>query len=140
MTHLPAAESTPAEVHRLEAWLASRRGDVETERRELERLLAVDPADLAAVDRLADLAEKDRQPVRAAELRRMRSELDGLRARYGKLHERKQPLRDAVEMARLAEKLGRRFEARAFLTLATSEDPDRQDLRDDLRAAEREHG
>jgi tetratricopeptide (TPR) repeat protein len=137
MSHLPAGESTPAELHRLEAWLASRRGDFETERRELERLLVVDPADLAAVDRLADLAEKDRQPVRAAELRGKKSELDGLRARYGKLHERKQPVRDAVEMARLAEKLGRRFEARAFLTLAISEDPDRVDLRDDLERLSR---
>ena len=36
-------------------------------------------------------------------------------------------------MARLAEQLGRRFEARAFLTLAISEDPDRDDLRRDLQ-------
>jgi tetratricopeptide (TPR) repeat protein len=140
MRHLPAGESTPAELHRLDAWLASRRGDVATERRELERLLAVDPADLAAVDRLADLAEEDRQPARAAELRGMKSELNGLKARYGKLHERKQPVRDAVEMARLAEKLGRRFEARAFLTLAISEDPDRVDLRDDLERLSRSTG
>ena len=35
-------------------------------------------------------------------------------------------------MARLAEQLGRRFEARVFLTLAISEDPDREDLRHDL--------
>ena len=32
LTHLPAAESTPAQVHRLEAWLAANRGDVATER------------------------------------------------------------------------------------------------------------
>ena len=36
-------------------------------------------------------------------------------------------------MARLAERLGRRFEARGFLTLAISEDPEREDLRRDLR-------
>ena len=74
MTHLPAAESTPAQVHRLK-----------------------------------------------------QVELDQLRARYWKLHERKQPIRDAVEMARLAERFGRIFEARVFLTLAISEDPDRDD-------------
>ena len=40
LTHLPAAESTPAQLHRLNAWLAAKRGDVATERRELERLVA----------------------------------------------------------------------------------------------------
>ena len=38
-----------------------------------------------------------------------------------------------MEMARLAEQLGRRFEARVFLTVAISEEPDRKDLRQDLR-------
>src|SRR5262249_16924112 len=66
------------------------------------------------------------------ELRRRKAEIDRLRSRYEKLHERKQPIRDAVEMAHLAEQLGRRFEARGFLTLAISEDPDREDLRHDL--------
>jgi tetratricopeptide (TPR) repeat protein len=133
ITHLPDAYWTPARRHQLSAWLASARGDEEAERRELGRLLTLDPANLAAIDRLADLAEKDRQTARVAELRRTRGEVDALRARYGKLHHRKQPLRDAIEMAGLAEKLGRRFEARAFLTLAISEDPGRQDLRAGLR-------
>jgi tetratricopeptide (TPR) repeat protein len=132
LTHLPAAESRPAQLHRVHAWLASKRGDVETERRELERLRVADPADLTAVDRLAQLAEEHGQPARAAELRRQRGEIDRLRARYEKLYLRKQPLRDAVEMAHLAEQLGRRFEARAFLPLAISEDPDRAELRRDL--------
>jgi tetratricopeptide (TPR) repeat protein len=132
LTHLPAAESMPAQLHRLNAWLASKRGDVETERRELERLLVADPADLTAVDRLAQLAEEDGQPARAVELRREKGEIDGLRARYEKLYERKQPIRDAVEMAKLAERLGRECEARGFLTVAISDDPNREDLRHDL--------
>src|SRR5262249_26252872 len=37
LEHLPAAESTPAQVERLAAWLAARRGDVASERRALER-------------------------------------------------------------------------------------------------------
>ena len=53
-------------------------------------------------------------------------------ARYLKLHDRKQPIRDAVELARLAEQLGRRFEARVFLSIAISEDPDCADLRREL--------
>jgi hypothetical protein len=39
-------------------------------------------------------------------------------------------------MAHLAEHLGRVFEARVFLTLAISEDPDRDDLRRELRRLE----
>jgi enediyne biosynthesis protein E4 len=131
-THLPAAQSTRAQLHRLNAWLASKQGDVETERRELERLLVADPADPTAVDRLAHLAEQDGQPARAAELRRKKAEIDRLRARYEQLFERKQPSRDAVEMAKLAERLGRQFEARGFLTVAISDDPNCVDLRHDL--------
>ena len=55
-----------------------------------------------------------------------------IRARYQKLNERKQPIRDAQEMARLAGQLGREFEARAFLTIAIAEDPDRADLKSAL--------
>jgi tetratricopeptide (TPR) repeat protein len=133
LTHLPASDSTPAQVHRLKARLAANRGDVATERRELERLCASDPADPTALVRLAQLAEKEGQPARAAELLRKKLDIDRLRARYDKLHKRRQPVRDAAEMAHLAEQLGRGFEARAFLTLAISEDPDREDLRRNLQ-------
>jgi tetratricopeptide (TPR) repeat protein len=132
LKHLPAAGSSPAQVHRLNAWLAAQRGDVAAERQELERLLAVDPAERTALDRLVQLAEKAGQPARAAELLQKKAEIDRLRSRFEKLHERKQPIRDAVEMAHLAEQLGRVFEARVFLTLAISEDPDRDDLRRNL--------
>ena len=107
LKHLPAAESTPAQLHRLSAWLFSHQGDVASERRELVRLIAADPADLTALDRLAQLAEKDGRPAHAAELLRKKAEIERLRARYEKLDERKQPVRNAVEMASLAEKLGR---------------------------------
>ncbi len=61
-----------------------------------------------------------------------KTEIDRLMARYQQLHARHQPSRDAAEMARLAEQLGQRFEAKAFLTLAVDSDPDRDDLRRDL--------
>jgi tetratricopeptide (TPR) repeat protein len=132
VTHMPATESNPARFHRENAWLAAQRGDVATERHELELLVAADPADVTALGRLAELAEKETQFARAAELVRKKADLDRLRARYLKLHDRTQPIRDAVELARLAEQLGRRFEARVFLTIALSEDPARDDLRQDL--------
>ena len=125
LTHIPDAQTNPAQLHRVNAWLAAQRGDVVDERRELALLVAADPAALTAVDRLAELAAKDGQPARAAELLRGRADIARALARYLKLHDRKQPIRDAVELARLAERLGRHFEARAFLAIANSEEPAR---------------
>jgi len=132
LAHVPTVESTPAQVHRLNAWLAAKQGDVVTERRELDRLVAADPTDRSALGRLAQLADENGQPARAAELLGQKAEIDRLLARYLELYERKQPIRDAIKMARLAEQLGRRFEARVFLTVAISDEPGRTDLRQDL--------
>jgi enediyne biosynthesis protein E4 len=129
VTHLPANESNPAGLHGLNAWLARQQTDVTAERRELELLVAADPAAVTGLERLAELAEKEEQPERAAQFRSKKADIDRLRARYLKLHDRKQPIRDAVELAHLAEQLGRRFEARVFLSIAISEDPGRADLR-----------
>jgi hypothetical protein len=144
--------------------------------------VAAGPADQSAVDRLAQLAEKDGRSADAAELtavftklahgkrgqapgptvltavvtraawagsqspfssavrhamvsrcNRRKSEILRLKARYAKLYERRQPVRNAIEMARLAEKLGRDFEARAFYTVAIAENRDGEDLRRELR-------
>jgi enediyne biosynthesis protein E4 len=132
LTHLPAEESTPADASRLAAWLAARRGDRASERLMLERLIADAPADFATIDRLAELAVEQGEPDRAAKLRRRKAELDGFQSRYLKLHQRNQPLRDAAEMTQLADRLGQRFEARIFATLAVAVDPDRDDLRREL--------
>jgi hypothetical protein len=132
LKHLPASASSQAQLHRITAWLGWRHGDSAVEREELERLIAVDPADLPALTRLVELAEKDGQASRAAELLQHKAEVIRLEARYVKLHDRKQPVRHAVEMARLAAKLGRTFEARALLALAVAENPDQADLQQAL--------
>jgi predicted Zn-dependent protease len=116
--HLPTDQSTPAQIHKLAAWKAKNRGDAESERHALELLIDIDPADLEALDRLVELAAKHEQSERATELRRQRSEIERLEARYLKLFERNQPQRDAAEMAHLAKRIGRRFEARAFQIVA----------------------
>ena len=131
LDHLPAAESSPAELHRLAAWFAARRGDVASEQRALEQLVEADPADGAAFDRLAELAVREGQPARAAELRRRKAELDQLKAQYQELLLRDQPVRDAAKMAGLAEQLGHWFEAKVFASVALATEP----ARDDLRAA-----
>jgi thioredoxin-like negative regulator of GroEL len=147
LKHLPATESTPAEVQKLAAWFARQREDIDSEQRALERLTAADPADFQALDRLIELALKDGQADRAALLRRKRAATEKLQARYEKLYRRNQPSRDAAEMARLAEQLGRWFEAEVFLSVAVAVDTDRDDLRRDLsrlklraETSDRQHG
>jgi tetratricopeptide (TPR) repeat protein len=132
LQHLPASVSSQAQIHRVAAWLGARKGDFAVERDELERVIAVDPADLSALTRLVELAKGNGQTSRPAQLLQNKADVLRLEARYAKLHDRKQPVRHAVEMARLAEKLGRTFEALAFLTLAVAENPERADLRRDL--------
>ena len=130
--HLPAAGATVAEVRRLSAWLAARRGDAGAERRALERLIVADPGDRAALVRLAALCREQGDPSRAAELERRKAEVERLQARFQELYRRNQPTRDAAELARVAEQLGRPFQARAFQTVAVAADPDRAELRADL--------
>jgi enediyne biosynthesis protein E4 len=129
LLHLPAEAATTAQIHRLGAWFCSRHRDNAAERRQLERVVAVDPADLNALDRLAQLTELAGQHARAHELRAIRAEIETLRARFEKLFDRSQSIRDAEEMARIAGRLGRTFEARAFLAVEISQDPEREDLR-----------
>ncbi len=136
--HLPAGEATPARVHALAAWLAARRGDAEAERRALRQVLAADPTDFTAVDRLAALAVQNGQPDLAAGLRSGKAEVQQQQARFRVLDQRNQPLRDAAEMARLAERLGQRFEARTLLTVAVAVAPERDDLRRDLARLDQE--
>ncbi len=137
LKHLPATAETRALVPRLAAWLAARRGDSAAERHALERLTAIDPEDFAALARLVELTVQQGQAARAAELRRRKGEIERLQARYEQLYRRNQPRRDAAEMSRLAERLGRRFEARAFATIAAAADPDNDDLRRRLAGLDR---
>jgi tetratricopeptide (TPR) repeat protein len=132
LKHLPAAESTSARVQELAAWFAAQRGDTESERRFLERLIVENPANFTALDRLVELTATVGQLDRAAELRHKKTAIERLQVRYQELYERNQPSRDAAEMARVALELGRWFEAMAFLTVTAAVDPDEGDCQSDL--------
>jgi enediyne biosynthesis protein E4 len=127
---VPPDLTTPAEVHRLAAVLASRCGDLDRERRELAALVADAPEDLEAIERLAAMEPPAAETTAA--LRRRKAEIERDQRRYRELYRRNQPARDAEELARLAEHLGHRFEAILFLTVAIAEEPDRAELRADL--------
>jgi thioredoxin-like negative regulator of GroEL len=133
MTHLKAANATHAEVHRLAAWLAAhRREEFPHERRQLELAIAAEPSDLSSLDLLIERARQNRDTTRAARLEGQKTKINELIARYLKLFDRVQHMRDAEEMASIAHHLGREFEARVFLTLAILQDPEREDLRRQL--------
>ena len=132
LTHLPADALDQVQIHRLGAWFCARRGDGQSERQELERVFAADSTDLQSLDRLVGLTEAAGQTGRVRELTDRKSEIEAIRARYEQLFDRNQPIRDAEEMAQIAERLGRTFEARAFLTVEIPQDPSRFDLRKDL--------
>lgn len=129
LERIPAVKFPLAEAHRIAARLAAHRGDIPREAQALDRLIAEDPTDGPALDRLAELADRSEQPRRAAEIRRRKAEMGRIRDRYQQLLGRNQPLRDAEELARLAQQLGRRFEAGVFLAVAAAVDPAREDLR-----------
>ena len=132
LAHLAVEDLTPAQLERLTAWLAAHIGDLEKERRALERLIAVDPADLNAIDRLVAIAREEGNADRALELGRKKTEVARLEARYAKLYKRNQTIRDAPELARLAEQLGQPFEAKVFLTIALATEPKHSHIRDQL--------
>ena len=86
-----------------------------------ERLAATGPARPAVLDRLATLALADGDAPRAAELRRRKAEIDRSCRPPGHPDPRLGNLtRPTRALAELAAALGRRFEARAFLAMASS--------------------
>jgi tetratricopeptide (TPR) repeat protein len=134
LSHLPGSLSAPAEVNRVQAWLAASRGDLAAERQALDQLVATDPADIVALRRLAKLALRDGDLMRAAEMERRQAAIARLSERFHHLYDRNQPIRDAVEMGQLAEKLGHMFVAKVFLTVAAAESLRREDAKRSLQS------
>jgi enediyne biosynthesis protein E4 len=120
--HLPASAVRASRVLELRAWLAACRGDRAAERAALESLVSRERSDTAAIERLAALAELDGQKTQAAELRRRKAALDAATQRYRALIRQPDLPSHAAELARCAEEIGRRFDARAWWTLAVGRD------------------
>ncbi len=132
LPHLPAGEFDPGAGPPADGLVRRPAGGCPVRTKALEQLLEAEPADGAASDRLAELAVREGPPDRAAALRQRKAELDQVALRFKELFLRDQPVRDAEELARLAERLGRWFEAQVFFSVALAADPGRDDLRDAL--------
>jgi tetratricopeptide (TPR) repeat protein len=113
LEHLPADALSPVEVLRLRVWLASLTDDLAVERVALRALVAREPGDTEALDRLAVIANLDHDASEVARLRSKKSELLGVRLRYKTLLHG-DLVGDPAELTQLAETLGRPLEARGW--------------------------
>src|SRR4051794_22268941 len=110
----------PEDLRAIRVWFAARAGDLRAERRSLERLVAIAPGRLGALDRLAGLAKQAGDEAEADRLRGRKAELDRIVERYRERLFKPDPAAAAEELARHAESLGRLLEARAWWELAAS--------------------
>ena len=117
---LPDDALPPEDLRAIRAWFAARAGDLRSERRALEQLVAIAPGRLGALDRLAGLAKQAGDEAEAARLRGRKAELDRIVERYRERLFKPDPAAAAEELAGHAESLGRLFEARAWWELAAS--------------------
>jgi thioredoxin-like negative regulator of GroEL len=131
MAHLTSDRSSPREIAALDARLASLRGDLRAEKSALERRVELDPGETTSWERLADLAASAGAADRGLSFRNRKAEVDRFRDAY-----RKQmgaigngDLSAIAELARTAELLGRRFEARGWWTIRARQAPDDRDVR-----------
>ena len=81
--HLPASGASPAQLERRAAWIAAQRGDHLAEQTALERLIALDPTDFTATDRLITLLITDGRTDLAAERRLRKDTIASFRADTG---------------------------------------------------------
>jgi enediyne biosynthesis protein E4 len=120
--HLPASQVSQPRIVAIRAWLAARNGDSRAERSALDELVALQPGDVAALERLADLAAQAGEPERVAELRRRKAAIDAAFERYRELINLPEMAPHAAEFARAAEAIGRWYDARAWWRFAVQRD------------------
>ncbi len=115
--HLPADRFRDDQRLALLAWIAAHRGDRTREKQALERWIAAAPGEIEALNRLATVAWESGRHDQARDYRARKALLDAARDRYRQVLEETVSPDHFVELARLAETLGRHFEARGWWTL-----------------------
>ncbi len=120
LPHLPVALEPEGRVAALRAWLAGRAGNHEAEQLALEQAITIDPADAPALERLAELELEAGRPDSAAKRRETIRAIDQDRREYIRLLASSSPEAHAGELARLATRMGRRFDAEQWAKLAAS--------------------
>ena len=126
---LKSDQLTDSQILWLQARFAAHGGKPELEPDALSLLLEQQPGDTRALERLAELAASAGQPEKVAVLRRRKAELDRAKERYRKILSEGDPTPHLAELGRLAEALGRWFEAEGWWSLrarAARDDPEPQ--------------
>jgi tetratricopeptide (TPR) repeat protein len=118
MRHLPAEGREPEAMRSLRAWLAARLGGARAEQAALEQWPEHAPGETRVLARRIALAAQAGRADQVAELRRRKAELDRTSDAYRMALTDRVPSGRFDELGRLAESLGRRFEARGWWTLA----------------------
>jgi enediyne biosynthesis protein E4 len=116
----------PVERLAWRAWFAQRAEDDAAERRALESWLTLEPRNPVILIRLAELVTKAGDLDRAAVLRGAKSEVDRCLDSYDQRMTDSDAVGDVAErlaLGRLAEGIGRLFDARTWYTLALQVDP-----------------
>jgi len=113
----------PDEVLWLRAWLAGRSGDRSAEQSALSDLLAIQPNDARAMERLAELAFQAGDTEGGNRRRTRKADFDRARAEYEELLLVPYVPRPSPRLAQLAETLQRPLEARIIWTLVLAERP-----------------
>lgn len=138
MRHVPASRLTPVRRLGVRAWLAAQRGDIEAERAALSRIIEHDPAHGKSLSRLTELAARAGQQSVVEELRRREAQIDDIDDFYRMiLSQGVSSPRQYPQLARLAEKLGRRFEAWGWWMLAVQRSIDVEEGRKALERLSR---
>ncbi len=125
LPHLPVSLEPENRAASLRAWLAKRQGDLEAERKALKQQIELNPADAHALDRLAILEAEAGHTSETARIRASIRTIDQDRKKYIALLASASPESSATELARLALRLGRRFDATRWAALG-----DRREARD----------
>jgi tetratricopeptide (TPR) repeat protein len=135
LASIPPETVDAAERWSLMSWFAARRGDSQAERSALENLSRIEIGNTVALDRLAALALQAGDTAGAAALRRRQEDALRDKERYRRLLIADRdpiPIDELHERARLAERLGRWFEARGWLSLVLERNPADRTARDRL--------
>jgi enediyne biosynthesis protein E4 len=125
LQHVPAGPDSDTLPWTVRAWFAQEQNDRAAELAAWQRLHELDPGDLKALDRLAELAAAAGESDRATEYRRRRQKLDEIDKAYVYLLTGDNPVSHAAELARLARDLGRDVDVAVWSRLAAAPAPDR---------------
>ena len=111
VAHLPLSQFTKADILKLRAWVAGRQKDAGRERSVLLALVGVEPENISAWDRLAELAFRSGRSDEGEKYHKQAAAFNRMREEYKALIDREDRAQHCRELATLAGKLGRPVEA-----------------------------